>query len=62
MMTNRAKELLLQITDEQNHEGFNPGREHISLLKIKKPKSFFKKNKKKSKKPDDALMSLYMAL
>ena len=54
----------VEMSETENHEGFAPGREHISLLSIASKKDHFMSFKKNSreKKIDTTLMGLYLSL
>jgi hypothetical protein len=55
---------VLELNDTENYEGFQPGREHVSLLSAapKKDNVLFFRRKDKEKKVDTALMGLYLSL
>ncbi len=52
-----------ELIDSENHEGFQPGREHLALLSVAAKKEINITLKKSSnKKLDTTLMGLYLSL
>ena len=58
------EEILTKSDDFGNHEGIQPGREHLELLNTSKAFARFEKAESKSKgaKFDSLLMKLYLSL